>query len=176
MRDLNNMIVEEGDFYFRDPAFEKPFPLVSRDAIVDLQSKDSVPSRISSNIRFDTTLQVDFHRELPINDSSQDLDHHTWVGDFIPDDDSCGTLDYSVNTLEEAKIMKVQQALTRVAYRPLPSEPSSPMKVKPSVIDKDDKMNQDLLDEYDVHAKRSEDGCLGIPIGWLTNLFKGLTR
>jgi hypothetical protein len=178
MRDLNIITVEEGDHYFSDPAFEKPFPLVSRDAIVDVQSKDSIPTRISMHIKVDTVPQVDFdfHRDLQMKDQSQDLDHDTQTVDFVPDDDSCGTLDYSVDTLEEAKIMKVQQALTRVVYGPPASEPSSPIKVERSVTIKDYKMNQAVLAEYDVHAKTNEDECFGIPIGWFTNLFQGLTR
>lgn len=176
MRDLTNVTAEDGDFYFCDPAFEKPYPLVSRDAIVNVRSKDSVPTRISLNIRIDTFPQLDFHRGLPRKDSLHDLDQDTWTSDFVPDDDSCGTLDYSVDTVEEQKLMKVQQALTRVVYGPQASEPSSPIRMESSVMEKDDRMNQDLLNEYDVHAKSSEDECLGIPIGWFTHLFKGLTR
>lgn len=182
MRDLhNNITAEEGDHYFRDPAFETPFPLAVRhDAtIMDVHSKDQqVPTRISLNIRLDTVSQVGFNHEFAMKDPAQDLDQDTWTSDFVVDDDSCGTLDYSVDTIEEEKLLKVQQALTRVVYGPPASEPSSPITLESCVMDKDDKMNDDLLDEYGIHGrnKNSEDECFGIPIGWLTTLLQGLKR
>ena len=182
MRDLNTITFDEASFYFRDPSYEKRLsrPRVPREAIKDVPSKVGVPTRISLTISMDDvspTDKVSPGDELsPMKDGVNDLDPDAWMDDLITgDDSSCGTLDYSMDTLEEEKIIRVQRALIRGVYGLSPQLPLS-ISSELKVVEEDDKINQDLEDELDVHAKkRHGHECFGIPIGWFTTLVDNLT-
>lgn len=175
---------DEASLYFQDPAYEKPvsFSRFSRGAIMDVPSKVRVPTRISMNIRVDSVSPMDSVSPADkqrgfIMNPAHGFDPDAWMSDLIADDESsCGTLDYSVDTIEEERINQVQRALTREVYGLPLTESVRQIKVEPEVDEKivyeDDKMNQ-----LDVHAKNgSEDECFGIPIGWLAKLLDNFKR
>ncbi len=177
MRDINTTAFDEASFYFCDPAFEKPLRRGSQSSINSLRrSMNKIPSKISLFKNMEENPALETREDLPLKDPSYNLDPDVWMEDFIADDESsCGTLDYSVDTYEEQRIMHIQRALTNVVYGPIPAEPTLPIEVN-SMIMEDYLMNQDVADELDVHEKKKEGECFGIPVGWVTDFVRILTR
>lgn len=181
MRDVNKALFEEADLYFRDPAFEKPlFPRVSRDAIVDMEklhpashSTISVKLNLSGIYSSSNRRNVPLHEEIPL----EHLDHEPWMSNPMDqdfDDSSFGTLDYSVDTLDDERVSKAARRLKLTQNYIPPAQPLLPKELQTMVIKADDAINQEAIDDLDVHARTREDECFGVPIGWLTTFLHNL--
>ena len=171
MKDINTLPFDEASFYFCDPAFEgpeKPVRRVSWNAMIGVRSIEKVPSKIMLS-RVESNIALESRDELTWKDPIQELDPDSWMHDLVGvDESSCGTLDYSVETLDE-KSMMLNTQLTPVVDEPPPVETTIEIPVESQVMVEDDKMNQDM-ESLDVHSKKQEPECFGIPMGWFADL------
>ena len=178
MRDGINVVFDEADLYFRDPAFEKPlFPRVSRDAIVDLQA----PSRISMKLHLNSLASAQEQVNMPLHQQIhfEQMDRNVWTRDPLHEDfdeSSHGTLDYSVDTLDDERITKTRRSQAKTRRSRDLTQPVLPPELEEMVIKADDAINQEVATELDVHARTKEDECFGFPIGWLTSFLNNLMR
>lgn len=174
MRDINTIAFDEASFYFCDPAFEKPLPRASRNTIGGGRSMERVPSKISL-MRADPN-PVNETRDFPGREQSHYLDPDICVEDFAAEDEStCGTLDYSVDTCDDHKITNVQHELTEIMCSSIGTK-SLLLLPRASNVMMDDDMMNDYVDELDVHIKKKEAECFGIPMGWFIEFLRILTR
>lgn len=180
MKDINTMPFDEASFYFCDPAFEKPIRRVSWNTMMGVRSIERVPSKITLS-RVETNVALETHEELPWKDPIKELDPDSWMDELVGNEESsCGTLDYSVDTFEEKKItLNAQRPQTRddddVHHAPAVHS-TIEIPVEPNVIVEDDKINQDMVEGLDLHSKKKEPECFGIPMGWFADLISNVAR
>lgn len=185
MKDINtNIPFDEASFYFCDPAFEKPLRRVSWNTVMGVRSIERVPSKITLMDRVEPNTALEMRsEEFRWKDSIQEMDPDCWMHDSAGADEStCGTLDYSIDTMEEKKSM-LNSERTLVTRgdddddgERQPLQTTIVIPVESQVMVEDDKMNQDIMYILDVHSKKKGPECFGIPMGWLGDLISNLAE